>query len=53
VFGGGVAGLVAAGELADRGFQVTVYEARHWGGKVRSMGKPGTGTQGRRDFGGR
>jgi 15-cis-phytoene desaturase len=50
VFGGGVAGLVAAGELADRGFEVTVYEARHWGGKVRSMGKPGSGTGGRKDL---
>jgi 15-cis-phytoene desaturase len=50
VFGGGVAGLVAAGELADRGFEVTVYEAKHWGGKVRSMGKPGSGTDGRADL---
>ena len=50
VFGGGVAGLVAAGELADRGFDVTVYEARHWGGKVRSMGKPGSGKDGRLDL---
>ncbi|MBL9104900.1 MAG: FAD-dependent oxidoreductase [Myxococcales bacterium] len=50
VFGGGVAGLVAAGELAERGFQVTVYEARHWGGKVRSMGKPGSGKGGRKDL---
>lgn len=50
VFGGGVAGLTAAGELADRGFAVTVYEARHWGGKVRSMGKPGSGTDGRKDL---
>ncbi len=50
VFGGGVAGLVAAGELADRGFRVTVYEARHWGGKIRSVGKPGSGTDGRKDL---
>jgi 15-cis-phytoene desaturase len=50
VFGGGVAGLTAAQELAERGFQVTVYEARHWGGKVRSMGKPGSGKDGRADL---
>jgi uncharacterized protein with NAD-binding domain and iron-sulfur cluster len=28
VLGGGVAGLSAAHELAERGFQVDVYEAR-------------------------
>ena len=28
VLGGGVAGLTAAHELAERGFAVTVYEAR-------------------------
>jgi uncharacterized protein with NAD-binding domain and iron-sulfur cluster len=37
VFGGGVAGLTAAHELADRGFAVTVFEkSGTWGGKVRS-----------------
>lgn len=50
IFGGGVAGLTAAHELCERNFEVSVYEARHWGGKVRSMGKPGTGTEGRKDL---
>jgi 15-cis-phytoene desaturase len=50
IFGGGVAGLTAAQELVERGFTVTVFEARHWGGKIRSMGKPGTGTGGREDL---
>src|SRR5437879_13526013 len=36
VFGGGVAGLTAAHELAARGFDVAVYERRAWGGKARS-----------------
>jgi uncharacterized protein with NAD-binding domain and iron-sulfur cluster len=48
VFGGGVAGLTAAHELADRGFKVTVYERRAWGGKARSMDVPGTASGGRR-----
>ncbi|VFB00817.1 hydroxysqualene dehydroxylase [Nocardia cyriacigeorgica] len=50
VFGGGVAGLTAAHELAERGFQVTVYERRALGGKARSIGVPGTGTDGRPDL---
>jgi uncharacterized protein with NAD-binding domain and iron-sulfur cluster len=50
IFGGGVAGLSAAQELVERGFAVTVFEARHWGGKIRSMGKPGTGLDGRQDL---
>ncbi|PRC57051.1 hypothetical protein C6A85_35515, partial [Mycobacterium sp. ITM-2017-0098] len=38
VLGGGVGGLSAAHELTDRGFDVTVYEARGvFGGKARSM----------------
>jgi uncharacterized protein with NAD-binding domain and iron-sulfur cluster len=38
IFGGGVAGLSAAHELAERGFDVTVYESREIpGGKARSM----------------
>jgi uncharacterized protein with NAD-binding domain and iron-sulfur cluster len=37
IFGGGVAGLSAAHELVERGFDVTVYEARdRFGGKARS-----------------
>lgn len=52
VLGGGVAGLSAAHELIERGFEVEVYEQRpdHWGGKARSMGAPGTGTDGRADL---
>lgn len=38
VLGGGVAGLTAAHELAERGFQVSVYERRtELGGKARSI----------------
>ena len=38
VFGGGVAGLTAAHELACRGYQVTVYERRdRLGGKARTQ----------------
>lgn len=45
VLGGGVGGLTAAHELADRGFDVTVYEWRPaFGGKARSMPVPGSGT---------
>ncbi|MFI0154762.1 hydroxysqualene dehydroxylase [Streptomyces lydicus] len=48
VLGGGVAGLTAAHELAERGYRVTVYERNDTlGGKARSMGVPGTGTGGR------
>ncbi|MFC7307098.1 FAD-dependent oxidoreductase [Streptomyces monticola] len=50
VFGGGVGGLTAAHELAERGFDVTVYERGGWGGKARSMPVPGTGTGGRADL---
>jgi uncharacterized protein with NAD-binding domain and iron-sulfur cluster len=51
VLGGGVAGLSAAQELAERGFEVTVYEAREaFGGKARSMPVPLSGTQGRADL---
>lgn len=48
VLGGGVAGLSAAHELAERGFRVTVYERRAFGGKARSMGAPATAGRGRR-----
>ncbi|MHB8695428.1 MAG: hydroxysqualene dehydroxylase [Solirubrobacteraceae bacterium] len=47
VFGGGIAGLTAAHELAERGFDVTVYERRAWGGKARSTIVPGSATGGR------
>jgi uncharacterized protein with NAD-binding domain and iron-sulfur cluster len=51
VLGGGVAGLSAAQELAERGFNVTVCEARNaYGGKARSMPVPGSGTSGRLDL---
>src|SRR3954447_12545791 len=51
VLGGGVAGLTAAHELADRGFAVTVYESRDRpGGKARSLPVPGSGTGGRTDL---
>ncbi|WP_159928751.1 MULTISPECIES: FAD-dependent oxidoreductase [Nocardia] len=50
VFGGGVAGLSAAHELIERGYAVTVYEPAFLGGKARSMGVPGTGTDGRLDL---
>ncbi|MEU7154385.1 FAD-dependent oxidoreductase [Streptomyces sp. NPDC045470] len=50
VLGAGVGGLTAAHELAERGFQVTVYERKALGGKARSIPVPGTGTGGRRDL---
>jgi uncharacterized protein with NAD-binding domain and iron-sulfur cluster len=47
VLGGGVGGLSAAHELAERGFKVTVYEMRDaFGGKARSMDVPDSGTDG-------
>ncbi|WP_461083515.1 hydroxysqualene dehydroxylase [Streptomyces deserti] len=49
VLGGGVSGLGAAHELAERGYAVTVYEYYDaLGGKARSMDVPGTGAGGRR-----
>ncbi|MGW7201010.1 hydroxysqualene dehydroxylase, partial [Streptomyces chryseus] len=48
VLGGGVAGLTAAHELAERGFAVTVYERRALGGKARSMDVPNSAKGGRR-----
>jgi uncharacterized protein with NAD-binding domain and iron-sulfur cluster len=49
ILGGGIAGMTAAHELAERGFEVTVYE-RHPdpGGKARSVAVPKTGADGRR-----
>jgi len=51
VLGGGVGGLSAAQELAERGFEVAVYERRpDFGGKARSIPVAGSGTGGRRDL---
>jgi 15-cis-phytoene desaturase len=48
IFGGGVAGLSAAHELAERGFQVRVYERKPvLGGKARSIPVPDSGIGGR------
>jgi len=44
VLGGGVAGLSAAHELVERGFEVEVYEKSALvGGKARSVTKVGSG----------
>jgi 15-cis-phytoene desaturase len=51
ILGGGVGGLSAAHELIERGFSVSVYEAKSiWGGKARSVVKPNSGTGGRKDL---
>ncbi len=51
ILGGGIGGLTAAQELAQRGFSVTVYEAlSQLGGKARSFGATGTGKDGREDL---
>src|SRR4051794_4633634 len=47
VLGGGMAGLAAAHELAERGFDVTVYERNALGGKARSIPVAGTAAGGR------
>ncbi|MES1204403.1 MAG: FAD-dependent oxidoreductase [Pseudomonadota bacterium] len=45
IVGGGVAGLTAAQELAERGFKVTVFERKDiLGGKARSVEIPQTAT---------
>ncbi|HMC05534.1 MAG TPA: FAD-dependent oxidoreductase, partial [Actinomycetota bacterium] len=51
VLGGGVAGMTAAHELAERGFGVRVYELRDIpGGKARSIPVRGSGVGGRADL---
>jgi len=49
VLGGGIGGLSAAHELAERGFTVQVYErdVERFGGKARSVRVPGSGVDGR------
>src|SRR5580700_10397490 len=49
ILGGGVAGLSAAHELAERGFSVRIYERKPvWGGKARSIPVPDSARDGRR-----
>jgi len=50
ILGGGVAGMSAAHELAERGFQVDVYEhkSEYCGGKARSVNVPDTAKDGRK-----
>lgn len=51
ILGGGVAGLSAAHELAERGFRVSVHERKPvLGGKARSIPAPNTGSDGRADL---
>jgi uncharacterized protein with NAD-binding domain and iron-sulfur cluster len=48
VLGGGVGGLSAAQELAERGFEVEIYERRTtFGGKARSIPVPNSASGGR------
>jgi uncharacterized protein with NAD-binding domain and iron-sulfur cluster len=51
VLGGGVAGMSAAHELAERGFEVVVYDTRDIpGGKARSIPVAGSGIGGRKSL---
>jgi uncharacterized protein with NAD-binding domain and iron-sulfur cluster len=51
ILGGGVAGLSAAHELAERGYPVVIFEKNPTcGGKARSMPYKGSGTGGRPDL---
>ncbi len=52
ILGGGVAGMSAAHELVERGFEVEIHEHQPKipGGKARSIPVPGTGTDGRPDL---
>lgn len=51
IYGGGIAGLSAAHEFIERGFEVEVYERyKDVGGKARSQTLRGTGRGGRLDL---
>jgi uncharacterized protein with NAD-binding domain and iron-sulfur cluster len=51
VLGGGVAGMSAAHELAERGFDVVVYDTRDIpGGKARSMPVPNSAIDGKKSL---
>jgi uncharacterized protein with NAD-binding domain and iron-sulfur cluster len=51
ILGGGVAGMSAAHELAERNFDVVVYDTRDIpGGKARSIPVPGSGIDGRKSL---
>ena len=51
ILGGGIAGMSAAHELAERGFDVVIYEARDIsGGKARSIPVPDTKIAGKKDL---
>jgi uncharacterized protein with NAD-binding domain and iron-sulfur cluster len=51
VLGGGIGGLSAAHELAERGFRVRVFERKAlFGGKARSVEVPNTGANGRKNL---
>lgn len=51
ILGGGVAGMSAAHELIERGFDVVVLEYKNIpGGKARSIPVPNTGQAGRKDL---
>jgi uncharacterized protein with NAD-binding domain and iron-sulfur cluster len=51
ILGGGIAGLSAAHELVERGFEVEIFELLPIaGGKARSFPLPGSGVGGRRDL---
>ncbi|WP_324192498.1 hydroxysqualene dehydroxylase [Nocardia transvalensis] len=47
VLGAGIGGLTTAHELAERGFEVTVFDRKELGGKSRTIGLPGSATGGR------
>jgi uncharacterized protein with NAD-binding domain and iron-sulfur cluster len=49
ILGGGIGGLTAAHELAERGFDVRVYESKTiFGGKARSIPVPNSAVDGRK-----